>query len=97
MLLCKTARKGSSDARSYYETWHTAVDLIDDKDNYRSSQLESVELPAEDDADDSGDVKGRVVETRDKRRKEDNNPLSESSQQQSRRRSPRTPDRKIAA
>jgi len=51
----------------------------------------------EDDADDSGDVKGRVVETRDKRRKEDNNPLSESSQKQSRRRSPRTPDRKIAA
>jgi hypothetical protein len=66
VLLCKTSRKGSSDDRSCYEIWHTTVDFMEEKDNYRSSQLESVELPAEDDADDSGEVKGTVVDTRDK-------------------------------
>jgi hypothetical protein len=28
VLLCKTARKGSSDAGSCYEIWHTVVDLM---------------------------------------------------------------------
>jgi hypothetical protein len=97
VLLCKTARKGSSDARSCYEIWYTVVDLMEEKDNYRSGQLESVELPEEDDTDDSSEVKGMVVETRDKRRKEDNNPFSAAPQKQIRTRSPRTPDKEILA
>jgi hypothetical protein len=70
---------------------------MEEKDNYRSGQLESVELPEEDDTDDSSEVKGMVVETRDKRRKEDNNPFSAAPQKQIRTRSPRTPDKEILA
>jgi hypothetical protein len=47
VLLCKAAKKGGIDSQSCYEVWHTVVDLMEEKQKYRTCRHAIEQSPSE--------------------------------------------------